>query len=170
MVNVSRRTERVGSLIRDILAELIQTRLNDPRIERLTSITRVDVAADFSLATVHVSVMATEARRKLTVQALQSASARLRSFMGEDLVLRKLPRLIFELDDSVRRGAEMVNTLEQLRAERGEPPDWESGDRDDPRDENTNPADGASAGAPLPPEPAPYAPEPASPQRSPEDE
>ncbi|MBK8914157.1 MAG: 30S ribosome-binding factor RbfA [Phycisphaerales bacterium] len=167
---MSRRTERVGSLIRDILAGLIRTRLNDPRIEPLTSITRVDVAADFSLATVHVSVMATEAKRKLTVQALQSASARLRSFMGEDLVLRKLPRLVFELDDSVRRGAEMVNALEQLRAERGEPPDWEVAGENEDQDQAAGPADGASAGATRPPAPAADAPRPGNPQRSSEAE
>lgn len=122
---MSRRTERVGSLIRDILAEQIRTRLNDPRIESFTSITRVDVSADLSVATVHVSVMAPDVRRRLTLTALQSAAARLRGFLADELAMRKLPRLVFRLDESVRAGAEMVNTLDRLREERGDPPDWE---------------------------------------------
>lgn len=122
---MSRRTERIGSLIRDILANLIQSRLNDPRIERFTSITRVDVSPDLSVATVHVTVMAPETRRALTLAALQSAASRLRGFLADELVMRKLPRLVFRIDDSVRTAAEMVNHLDQLRQERGEKPDWE---------------------------------------------
>ena len=114
---MSRRIERVNSLIRTIVSEAIQRRLSDPRIEPLTSVTRVEVSSDLSSARVHVSVMATDARKKLCVQALQHAAGRLRGMLAEQLTMRQVPRLLFCLDDSVQRAFEMVETIDSVMAE-----------------------------------------------------
>ncbi len=100
-----------------MLAEAIQTRLSDPRIPPLTSITRVEVAPDLASARVRVSVMAPEAQRKLCVEALRQAGGRLRAVVAEQVVLRHVPRLVFVLDDSVRRACETVESLNQIMAE-----------------------------------------------------
>lgn len=120
----SRRTERVGSLIRSIVADAIHARLSDPRIHPITSITRVEVSADFSVARIFVSVMAEESRRKLCLVALESASGRLRRLLGPELRLRKIPMLEFKLDDSLRRASETVETIDRAMRELGEEPDW----------------------------------------------
>lgn len=114
---MSRRTERVSHLLRNVIADALRTEISDPRVEPLTSITRVEISDDLSIARVYVSVMAPEARRKLTVQALQAAAGRIRSVVKEQVVLRTLPRLTFYLDESVKRSAEMVNTLDRLMDE-----------------------------------------------------
>ncbi|MBL8880366.1 MAG: 30S ribosome-binding factor RbfA [Phycisphaerales bacterium] len=114
---MSRRTERVSHLIRNVIADAIRTEVSDPRLERLTSVTRVEISDDLSVARVYVSVMASEARRKLTLEALKAAAGRIRAFVRDQVTLRTLPRLTFFLDDSVRRAAEMVNTLDRLVAE-----------------------------------------------------
>jgi ribosome-binding factor A len=128
---VSRRTERVASLIRTILAEAIQNRLNDPRIEPLTSITRVDVSADLSVAHVYVSVMAEGERRKLSVEALRHAAGRLRSLVAREVTLRQTPQLDFRLDESVQRSFETVQQLDRMMEElderSGRPADQEIG-------------------------------------------
>ncbi len=117
---MSRRTERVGNLIRNVLAEHVPHRMHDPRIEPLTTITRVDVTEDLSLARVHVSVMAPPSRQRLTVEALQHAAGRLRRVVGRQVRLRKIPTLIFELDESVRKAFETVRAIDQAMAELGE--------------------------------------------------
>ncbi len=117
---MSRRTERVGNLIRNVLAEHVPHRLHDPRIEPLTTITRVEVSEDLSLARVHVSVMAPPTRQRLTVEALQHAAGRLRRIVGRQVRLRKIPTLVFELDDSVRKAFETVRAIDQAMAELGE--------------------------------------------------
>lgn len=122
---MSRRVERVGNLIRTVLAEALQQRLSDPRLEPLTSITHVDVAADFSIAHVYVSVMAEESRQKLTLQALRSASGRLRSIVAQQVVVRQVPRLEFHLDHSVQESFRTVQAIDQAMAELGERPPWE---------------------------------------------
>ena len=111
---MGRRPERVGHLIREIVAEAIQTRLNDPRIEPLTSITRVNVSADLSLARINVSVLGTPARQELTLNALRGAASRLRAIVRERITARHIPQLEFYLDDSIKRGIETVNQLDEL--------------------------------------------------------
>lgn len=133
---MSRRTERVGNVIRDIVAEGIQTQLNDPRIERFTSVTRVDVSPDFSVARVHVSVMADEAHRRLTVVALQNAAGRLRRMLRGQMRVRQIPVLEFFLDESIQQSARVVNELDELMSETptSTPDAAENGDHDAPAD------------------------------------
>lgn len=119
---MSRRTERIGNLIRAVLADAIQARLHDPRIEPLTSLTRVEVSADFSLARVYVSIMASAARQKLCLQALQGAAGRLRSFVAAEIVMRQTPRLEFVLDESVQGAFRTVQAIDAAMAELGEAP------------------------------------------------
>ena len=118
---MSRRTERVASLIRTIVAEAIQSRLSDPRIEPLTSITRVEVSADLSVAHVYVSVMAEAVRRELSVRALRHASGRLRSLVAREVSLRQVPELDFRLDESVQQSFRTVQQIDGLMEELGEP-------------------------------------------------
>lgn len=124
---MSKRTERVGSLIRAIIADAIQSRLNDPRVPPITSITRVEISADFAVARVFVSVMATDARRQLCLRALRSAAGYLRRLLGPQLSLRKTPALDFRLDDSLRRSFETVQLIDQAMEELGQRPQWERG-------------------------------------------
>lgn len=116
---MSRRTDRIAHLIRNVVAEGILTRLSDPRIPTLTSVTKVEVSPDLSSAHVHVSVMAEPKKQKLALQALQHAAGRLRSMVAEQLTARQVPWLRFHLDDSVRRGGAMVEQLDQLMREAG---------------------------------------------------
>lgn len=127
----ARRIERVASLIRTILAEAIQTRLNDPRIPAITSITRVEIAADFSVARVYVSVMASDAGRRTCLRALQSSAKHLRWMLGGELSLRKTPTLDFRLDESLRHGFETVQIIERAMEALDDEPEEEELDNGD---------------------------------------
>jgi ribosome-binding factor A len=143
---VSRRQERVASLIRTILGEALQAELNDPRIPPITSITRVEVAADFSVAHVYVSVMAPEARRTLALTALQGSAGHLRWLLGRQMRLRKLPALDFRLDESLRLGFETVQVIDRLMAELGPPAAAEDTAEAQPTGPEADPGIGDSAG------------------------
>lgn len=104
-------------MVRNVVAEAIQRRLNDPRIEPLTSITRVEITPDLTLARVYVSVMAPDARRRLTVTALARAAGRIRTLLADHLTMRTIPRVEFHLDDSVRRGLETLAAIDHAMAE-----------------------------------------------------
>lgn len=110
---MSRRTERIANLIRGVVAEAIQSQISDPRLQPLTSVTRVEVSDDLSIARVNISVFSdSEPRRKLSIAALEAATGRMRQMLGRQLATRVLPRLVFHLDDSFRRGRETLRVLE----------------------------------------------------------
>jgi len=128
-VSVSRRSERVGHLIRTILAEAIRDHLADPRIPLITSLTRVEVSEDLEVAHIHVSALGRDVERKLCLGALQGAAGRLRRLLAPELRLRKVPTLVFRLDDSISRGYETVTAIDQAMRELGEIPEWERVDQ-----------------------------------------
>lgn len=123
---MAKRTERVASLIRRIVAEAIQSELSDPRIPVLTSITRVEVSADLEVANIYVSVYEPDIeddeqqqrRRELCVRALRASSGHLRRRVGEEIRLRRVPTLNFRLDESVWRAARAVEFIDRVMRDR----------------------------------------------------
>src|SRR5437764_11483363 len=76
---VSRRTERLSSLIQQELALMILRELNDPRLTGLPSITRVKVSDDLSYADVYVTSMGTPGQQSAALHALQHSAGMLRT-------------------------------------------------------------------------------------------
>jgi ribosome-binding factor A len=119
---VTRRTERVGEEIRDVLARLLREEVTDPRIGIVT-LTRVDVAPDFSNARVHWSALrprpeaADEGAEPdaETAAGLASAAGFLRRGLARELSLRRTPELHFVHDPSLAEGAHTLALLQELR-------------------------------------------------------
>ncbi len=113
---MSRRTERLSHQIRRIVAHQIQSRLSDPRIALMTSVTRVEVSADLAHARVYVSVMGDEAAERLSLKALEHAAGRIQTALARQLTLRQCPRLRFERDESLKKSFELVQLIEREMA------------------------------------------------------
>jgi ribosome-binding factor A len=95
------------------LTELLQTQLNDPRLEGVT-ITRVKVTADTMRADVYYSVLGDEQARQTAAQGLESAAGRLRREIGARTRLRNTPALFFRWDPSLEHGDRIDQLLDQL--------------------------------------------------------
>lgn len=106
---MSRRTHRVGDLLRGELALLLLREIHDPRIG-MASIVSVDVSPDLQHAAIQVSVIGDETKRQETLEALRHARGFLRSELARRLRLRVTPELLFELD----RGAEYSQQISDL--------------------------------------------------------
>ena len=114
---MSRRQEKVASVVRRVVGEAIAQRLHDPRISPMTSITRVEISGDFQFARVWVSVMGTEGEQGATMAGLQHAQGRLQSLLSRALAMRQCPTLQFKLDESIKRGFETLRLIDQVMAE-----------------------------------------------------
>lgn len=124
-------------MIREVVSDAISNRLNDPRIEPLTSITRVEVTADLEFAKVWVSVMGEEPAQRKTLAGLRSAVGYMQKLVAHALSIRTCPRLSFHLDQSIKKGEETLRLIEQVMAETrpGSPPaegDEQADDSQDP--------------------------------------
>lgn len=115
---MTRRTERVGSLIRDTIGQVLLTKLSDPRIDPArTSVTRVMVPEDLLTAKVYVSVLGTEAEARRTLRALRHASGHVQELMMRTISLRHTPLLEFELDTSFKKTLQTLEIIEQAMEE-----------------------------------------------------
>ncbi len=108
------RIARISSEYQKALSEVMRT-LKDPRIKGLVSITRCDVTGDLRYANVCISVLgATDSEKKDVLKGLKSASGFLRREVSRRVDLRAAPEPIFTLDDSIKRGTDILKVLSSL--------------------------------------------------------
>jgi ribosome-binding factor A len=117
---MSRRTERLGSTIQQELANMILRDLNDPRVLPLTSVTRVRVSEDLSIADVFITVMGTPGQQTAALNALKHSAGMMRTRLTKDLSLRQAPFLKFHLDEDLKKELAMMELLDQVAKENAE--------------------------------------------------
>ena len=109
--------ERVNFTLRKELGSLIAEEVADPRLAYLTSVTSVDCAADLGKARVYISVMGDEEVRRSSLEALRSASGRLRNLVKRRVRMRRVPSLEFLADSAIEDGAEMLALIDKIKEE-----------------------------------------------------
>ncbi len=107
---MTHRTDQVAASIHRAVQTVLGRGLGDPRVRGLVSVTKVSVDADLSRATVFVSVLPAE-HGPLAVDGLRHAAARIRSKIGKLVRIRRVPRLVFQLDESIKKQAELEERL-----------------------------------------------------------
>ena len=113
------RPERVATLMRREVADILRNKLRDPRLSEWVSVTDVEVTADLSSAKIFVSILPEGEEREKALRALSGAAAFVRRELAPRLGLREVPDIRFKLDSSIERGARVDELLKRL--ERGEP-------------------------------------------------
>ena len=106
----SNRIGRINEEIQRELAALIPT-VKDPRVSGMISVTAVETTPDLKFAKIYVSAL-DKGGEEQVLRGLKSASGYLRRELGRRLNLRYTPELTFVRDDSIHKGA---NILEMLR-------------------------------------------------------
>jgi ribosome-binding factor A len=114
------RKEKLASVVRAVVGEALLHRLQDPRIESLTTVTRVEVTSDLLIAKVFVSVHGDDAAERRTLQAMRHAAGFVQRMLARQLPVRHCPELRFEIDAGAK-GAR--RTLELLDANRQKEPE-----------------------------------------------
>ncbi len=120
---------RVNESVRAVVAEGVRE-LKDPRIGLVTD-TGVRVTPDLREATVYVSVLGSEKKRKASLAGLSSAHGVLQSRISHELTLKRTPSLSFEYDESVERGVRMGALIDEAVEELPERSDEEDEEDDD---------------------------------------
>ena len=100
------------------ISDIIFREIKDPQICGMVSITDVDVSSDNSAARVFYSVFGDDDVKEKTSKALERHVGQIRHEVGKRIRLRKTPTLLFILDDSMERGAKMMDLIGKI--ERGE--------------------------------------------------
>ena len=114
-----RRVERVASLIRREVSELLTSSIHDERVRQgMLTITEVEVSGDLQHCKIFVSIYGEDDKRKEVMDGLNAVSGFLRGELGRRLQMRRAPEMIFKLDRGIEKGASVLNLLEELEEAR----------------------------------------------------
>ena len=105
----SNRIGRINEEIQRELAALIPT-VKDPRVSGMISVTAVETTPDLKFAKIYISAL-DKGGEEQVLKGLKSASGYLRRELGRSLNLRYTPELTFVRDDSINKGAHILEML-----------------------------------------------------------
>ena len=106
---MANKQERIPSLIRKNLAEIIQLELKNPHLG-FVSIPEVKVSNDFSYAKVYVSFII-EKDIKKGLEVLEHSKGFIRSSLAKKMDTRRCPELRFVLDEGYKNEQRITELL-----------------------------------------------------------
>ncbi|MFV0380436.1 MAG: 30S ribosome-binding factor RbfA [Anaerorhabdus sp.] len=105
--------ERLNQIILKEVTETIQFKLKDPSLGFVT-ITDVDVTNDYSYATVYVSFLGKKERNEAGLNVLKKSKGFIRSELAKKLSIRKIPELIFKLDETLEHSRKIDEIISKI--------------------------------------------------------
>ncbi len=111
---MAHRIERVNNLIRQEISEMLRRQVKDPRLGGFITVTKVSTSPDLRYAKVYVSQISSESSRQDILSTLSAASGFFRKELTKSLRLRRIPELSFQWDDSIERGAHLLELIDRL--------------------------------------------------------
>lgn len=117
----STRVKRLAGQIRQEVAQILQSKLQDPRLGLIT-ITDVRVTKDLGYADIYVTFLTTAEQvsfsNKDRVNVLKKASGFIRAELAAHLKLRSTPTLRFHFDEVSERGPRLESLINQASERR----------------------------------------------------
>ena len=110
---MSNRIERANSEIQRCLLEIIQTKMNDPRLDRVVSITEVNVTPDFKYCKAKVSVLDVNEIANVT-KVLQKSEGFIKRELAKMVDMPQVPKINFVVDKSTMSAIRVEEILRGL--------------------------------------------------------
>jgi ribosome-binding factor A len=111
---MSHRIERVNTLIRREISELIQHELRDPRLDEFITVTEVDTTPDLKHAKIYISSMSGQQEEQKILGVLNSAAGFLRTALANKIRIRYTPELHFVWDNSIEHGDRIMRLIDEV--------------------------------------------------------
>lgn len=109
----TKRQNRVRNQLYEILSELIQFEMSDPRLGT-TSLTDVTIDRELKYATVYIHDLEGPAAQESVLAGLESAKGYLRREIGLRTQLPHVPELRFKWDDTPENAQKIDALLDQI--------------------------------------------------------
>lgn len=110
----NKRLNRISGEVKKVVSEVINNGLKDPRINLMTTVTKVEVTRDLRFAKIYISVLGDKHEKDETLLGLESAKGFIRKEIGSRIDLRYAPEPMFYLDESIEQGIYMTKLIEQV--------------------------------------------------------
>ncbi len=106
------RSDRIAEAIREEVSQIVGYELRDERIGFAT-VTDVRLTPDMSIARVYVSILGTPEEQHAAIVTLNKAAGFVRRLLAPRLSIRRVPSVVFSLDDLLERGNRIENLLKE---------------------------------------------------------
>lgn len=110
----NKRLNRISGEVKKVVSEVINNGLKDPRINLMTTVTKVEVTRDLRFAKIYISILGDKQEKDETLLGLESAKGFIRKEIGSRIDLRYAPEPMFYLDESIEQGIYMTKLIEQV--------------------------------------------------------
>jgi ribosome-binding factor A len=117
-----RRANRIGDLILREIADLLMTRVKDPRVQK-TTVTGISVSQDLRYAKVFYSLIGSEQEILEAQRGLESATGFIKREIGLRMDLKYVPDIVFKHDPSLAEGDHMEKLLQKIKKEESSGPE-----------------------------------------------
>jgi ribosome-binding factor A len=131
------RTDRLNSLLKEVISEVIHRQVRNPHVNELLTVTRVDITKDLHYAKVYISVIGSKEAKQETLQALESAAGFIAVNASKKVVMRYFPTLTFKLDDGVDKHMRIEELLHEIKMKKSAADVENSNVEDDDEDVDT---------------------------------
>jgi ribosome-binding factor A len=111
------RTQRVADAIQRVVAKSIHDEIKDFDL-RMVTVTRIDLARDFSEAIVRYSVLGDEAKKKACAEALSKIASYLQRRIADEIKIHHIPHLKFLFDPSIEEGFKLEKLFDEINRQR----------------------------------------------------
>ncbi len=113
---MSVRQQKLESRIHRLVSEALLRDVDDPRVRGLATVTRVKVSPDLREARVYISILG-DGPPGTAMAGLKSAGSIIQRRVADGVAMKFAPKLSFELDQSLKKQAEILRIIDQTAAE-----------------------------------------------------
>lgn len=113
----TKRTLRVGELIKREIADILCREIRNPKVGFVT-VSDVEVTSDLRNALVRVSVLGDDEHRQESLRSLNAATGFIQKELSSRIRLRYMPKLNFQLDTSIDHSMRIAELLSEIRESR----------------------------------------------------
>ncbi len=112
----TKRSDRVGDLLLELVSQLLTKEVSDPRIGSVT-LTAAEVSKDLRHARIYFSLLTGNEGKAEVLTGLKSATGFIRAKMAKELKLRFVPTIEFVYDDTQDKARRIEDLLQQVKKE-----------------------------------------------------
>ena len=109
------RSGRINEEIKKNVSAIINSKVKDPRLSGMISVTRVDVTNDYSYAKVYVSIFGSEKEKSESMKALKKSEGFIRKELGRTISMRHIPQILIQLDEGLEYGMKIDKLLREIK-------------------------------------------------------
>ena len=112
-----RRMESINGVLQKEVSDVLLFDLNDPRLAKLITVTRVQTSNDLKYAKIYVSILDDSSDKDIVEEimaVLNGASGFISKKIKGKIKFKTVPHLDFFLDNSINDGMKILYILEQV--------------------------------------------------------